>query len=114
MASFAECRGHSQLSRTMWFYQGFIPDYAHLAAPLTIRRKETGACQWTSTKNTAFQSLKDALCASAELACPDLSAPFHVHFDASGHALGATISQDDETGCRELVTCISRKLTSAE
>ena len=48
------------------------------------------------------------------ISLPGQSAPFHVHFDASGQALGATLSQDDGTGRRRRVTCTLRKLTPAK
>ena len=35
---------------------------------------------------------------------------FHMHMDASGHAIGATLLQQDDSGDLCLVTCASRKL----
>ena len=38
----------------------------------------------------------------------------HTHIDASWHAIGATLLQQDDNGDLCLVTCVSRKLNPAE
>ena len=48
------------------------------------------------------------------LATPDNSKPYVVHTDASGYAVGATLSQRDEHGDLKPVAYMSKKMNSAQ
>ena len=51
---------------------------------------------------------------SAVLAFPDPTKECIIHIDASDSAVGTTMSQEDLAGCVKLITCMSKKLNSAE
>ena len=46
-------------------------------------------------KEKAVQELKNAFRNTADLAYPNYGAEFILHLDASDHAIGATLSQED-------------------
>ena len=58
--------------------------------------------------------MKQAMQKQTQLHYPDLQRSFVLHMDASNHALGATLSQANDAGDLQLVTCTSRKLNPAE
>ena len=39
---------------------------------------------------------------------------FHLYLDASDHAVGASLNQQDESGRDKLICCLSKKLSPAE
>jgi len=61
----------------------------------------------------AFDTLKKALCNAPVLALPDPKAKYCVHVDASQYALGAVLSQMQDTE-EKVLGYISRKLHDAE
>ena len=65
-------------------------------------------------ERTSFHALKDALLKHSRLSFPNFEKPFVVHLDASGTAVGATLSQEDQHGELQLITCCSKKLSTAE
>ncbi|CAM8894496.1 unnamed protein product [Rhodiola kirilowii] len=74
------------------YYRRFVQHYALLVAPLTqLLRKD--AFVWTPHATEAIHSLKKALTATPVLAISDFTQPFTVHIDASGHGVGAVLSQ---------------------
>ena len=77
------------------FYQKFVPNYAHIVAPLSaILRKDTD-WTWGEPQRKAFETVIKSLVASTALAHPDVNTPFYVHADASDVATGGTLSQKD-------------------
>ena len=62
----------------------------------------------------AIALLKAAFIKSAVLAFQDHSQEYIIHLDASDSAVRATLSQEDSSGCVKLLTCMSKKLNSAE
>ncbi|XP_030936610.1 uncharacterized protein LOC115961836 [Quercus lobata] len=64
----------------------FIPNYGHIAAPLTnILKKD--AFHWSNQADLAFQKLKSIVAAPPVLALPDFSKTCLTECDASGIAL---------------------------
>lgn len=96
------------------YYHRFVWKFAALAIPLTnLTRKDTPWI-WGEKEQKAFDQLKQALVSSPMLATPDNSKPYVVHTDASGYAVGATLSQRDEHGDLKPVAYMSKKMNSAQ
>ena len=96
------------------FYQKFIPRFAALAVPLSNLLRKENAFTWTQVEQTSFENLKHALANASSLALPNPSLPYIIHLDASGSALGATLSQESLNQGLKLLNCLSRKMNSAE
>lgn len=74
------------------YYCKYVFGYAQLARPLTqLLRKD--AFIWTDEALTAFNALKQALSTTPTLALPNFHEQFEVRTDASGHGVGAVLSQ---------------------
>ena len=96
------------------YYHRFVWKFAALAIPLTnLTRKDTPWI-WGEKEQKAFDQLKQALVSAPMLATPDNSKPYVVHTDASGYAVGATLSQRDEHGDLKPVAYMSKKMNSAQ
>lgn len=96
------------------YYHRFVWKFAALAVPLTdLTRKDT-PWVWGVKEQTAFDQLKQALVSAPTLATPDNSKPYVVHTDASGYAVGATLSQRDENGDLRPVAYMSKRMSSAQ
>lgn len=91
------------------YYRRFIPDLAKTAAPLTELLKKENPFIWSSTQETAFKNLKNALTNAPVLTIFDPDKEVSVHTDASQFAIGAVLVQEDKPVAFE-----SRKLSSAE
>jgi hypothetical protein len=75
------------------YYRRFISGFANIAKPLTKLTEEKQPFQWTPEVETAFQTLKGALCASPILAYPQPGERFIVDTDASNIGIGGVLSQ---------------------
>ncbi len=104
------------------FYRKFIKGYGQTAKPLTdLTKKEasddTGALhEFGEEQQTAFETLKAALCSNPVLALPDRKrGKFHVMCDASTYGLGAALFQEgEEDGKMHPCAYISRVLSAQE
>lgn len=95
------------------YYRRFVPEFAHVARPLTELTKKEVRFQWGFEQQQAFHNLKSSLYSDSVLVFPDFSKPFILATDASALALGAVLSQETEEGERP-VAYASRQLNSAE
>lgn len=104
------------------FFRNYIEKFADIAAPLYgltkipyNKRKPTDIQdRWNDDHERAFQGLKEALMSEPVLAQPDFTKPFTLHTDASGEALGAVLTQDDEEGNPRAIGYASRILSDVE
>ena len=96
------------------YYHRFVAQFAHLATPLTNLTKKDTPWIWGIVEQTAFDALKQALASAPMLRTPDNSKPYTIHTDASGYAVGATLSQQDEHGDLRPVAYMSKKMNSAQ
>ena len=69
---------------------------------------------WGEEQQVAFETLKRALCLAPVLARPDFSRPFKIQCDASGVALGAVLTQENEAGEEHPIVYLSRTLDQHE
>ena len=69
--------------------------------------------EWKETQQKAFDALKQAVSTGPVLIIPDDSKPYVVTTDASGFAVGATLSQDQGNGL-QTIAFMSQKMGPAE
>ena len=96
------------------YYLDLIDHFSEIAAPLTALTGKNAAFEWTDTQQQAFDKLKHALCTAPVLARPDFSKEFTLHADASKIAVGAVLTQTDQTDHEHPIKYISKKLTPAQ
>jgi hypothetical protein len=97
------------------YYRRFIHMFVAKTRPLTrFLREDALALMEDKVSRRAFEQLKSTLQVMLILRTPDWSKPFLVYCDASGEAVGNTLSQLDENGHDHPIHFASRQLTSAE
>jgi hypothetical protein len=81
------------------YYRKFIHMFAAKARPLTrFLREDAPALMEDKVSRHAFEQLKSAIQVAPILWTPDWNKPFLVYCDASGEAMGSTLSQLDKNG----------------
>ncbi len=94
-------------------YRKFIKSFANIAGPLhRLREKETEFV-WTVQCNEAFLKLKQLLTTAPILAYPIASGRYTLDTDASGKAIGALLSQE-QNGHERVIAYYSRSVTRRE
>jgi len=77
------------------FYRRFIKDFSHIAVPLN-RLKGKEEWKWTKEKQNVFEELKQKIIMQLVLALPRKEGKFRIEVDASEHAIGGVLSQEQE------------------
>lgn len=97
------------------YYRKFIYMFSEIAAPLTQLLQKEQAYTWTQAQQQAFDTLKERVSKQPVLILPDPKLPysFTVTTDASGFAVGATLSQDHGKGLQP-IAYLSKKMLPAE
>ena len=80
------------------YYRRFIQGYGNLTAPLNTLLKKTEKYEWTPERQKAFDTLKERFMEAPVLYMPDQTKPFILETDASKHASGAVLRQQDSNG----------------
>ncbi|XP_042593640.1 uncharacterized mitochondrial protein AtMg00860-like [Cyprinus carpio] len=83
------------------YYRRFIANFSKIAQPLNAllvgipvdKKSGTRLIEWTTTCQSAFETLKSCLTKAPVLAYADFALPFVVYTDASHQGLGAVLSQ---------------------
>ena len=75
------------------YYRKFIAHYGIISKPLTELLKKNMPFVWSSTTQSAFVTLQQALGSAPVLALPNFQIPFCLHTDASGVGIGVVLSQ---------------------
>jgi hypothetical protein len=96
------------------YYHDYVSDLSAVTAPLHALTHVSSVRKWTAEHTKAFNHIKTSILEAAPLALPDYSKPYLLRTDASDLAIGAVLSQADETGKQRPIAFISRKLTPAE
>ena len=96
----------------MNYFARFIPQFAHLAAPLNEQCSEK-APQWTPECTNNWSKLKTALLNATLMYHPVFTEPFHVYSDASNRAIGGVLMQEHD-GQLQPVAYAARKMLKAE
>ncbi len=94
------------------FYQHFIKNYSKIVKPIT---QLTGneAWKWGKTQQEAFEQFKKQLAEDVVLAIPTNKGKFQVEADASKGAIGAVLSQEQDSKWRP-VSFLSKSLLVTE
>jgi hypothetical protein len=92
----------------------FIPDYAHLARPLTELTKKSSTFHWTDQCQQALDTLINILLDDPNLTQPDPSRPYYLYVDASDYASGAILTQRDDRGKHCAIGYHSKTFSPAE
>ncbi|GJP58286.1 hypothetical protein CLOP_g22992 [Closterium sp. NIES-67] len=95
------------------YYNRFVPQYAKLAAPLTNLLKKNTPYKWEPKHQEAMEQLKQALTSAPVLMLPEPERDYVIEADASDHAVGAVLMQDQGNGLQP-IAYLSKKLHGAE
>ena len=96
------------------YYRHFIRDFAKAAAPLTDMTVVGTQIRIEGEALFAFERIKECLSSAPVLRRVDYSRPFLLQTDASGIAIGAILSQRDDSGREYVIGYGSKKLTPAQ
>jgi RNase H-like domain found in reverse transcriptase/Reverse transcriptase (RNA-dependent DNA polymerase)/Integrase zinc binding domain/Chromo (CHRromatin Organisation MOdifier) domain/gag-polyprotein putative aspartyl protease len=96
------------------YYRKFVSGYSRVAMPLTELTKISRRFEWGAEQQRAFDQLKEGLTSAPVLAHPDPTRQYLLNTDASGFAIAAVLSQQQEDGKVRPVAYYSRKMNSAE
>lgn len=95
------------------YYRRFIKNFSKIAKPLTDLLKKDNKFEWGDVQQKIFNDLRTALLTEPILQYPDFTKPFNLTTDASGHAIGGVLSQE-EIGKDLPIAYVSRTLNKAE
>ena len=91
------------------YYRQYIPNFSHIAAPLTKLTRKGAEFIWDGECQQAFDHLKDRLCSSPLLAYPKPGLKYILDCDASDLGIGAVLSQIQD-GCERPIAYASKRL----
>ena len=94
------------------FYRYFIQNFSHIAKPLN-ELKGKKEWKWEEEHQKAFEELKERITSQPVLALPRKEGKFRVETDASGHAIGGVLSQEQERKWKP-IAFLSRMMQPAE
>ena len=81
-----------------------MKDYAKITVPINELLHKNYEFKWTDKCQTAFDTLKSALTSAPILAYADMSKPFVLSCDASGHAIGYILGQLDDQNREKVIS----------
>jgi transposase InsO family protein len=96
------------------WYRKFIPHFADIAKPLVHLTKNDTVWEWTRECQSSFEQLRDALTRSPVLGIADPAKNYILHTDASDHAMGAILQQEDDNGDRHPIAYASKTFNDAQ
>ena len=98
------------------FYTSYIQNFAQIAFPLTelTKLKQANKIVFNDVQRDSFVQLKELLCKCTSLTYPRLDRPFILRTDASEYAVGACLSQLDDSNLERPIAFISSKLNDAQ
>ena len=96
------------------WYRKFIRNFADIAKPLVHLTKKDVVWEWTDECQSSFEKLRDALTSQPVLAVADANKSYIVHTDASEHAMGAILQQEDDEGHLHPIAYASKTFNDAQ
>jgi len=94
------------------FYRRFIHNFSHTARPLK-ELKGNKEWKWEKEHQEAFDELKEKITSQLVLSLPKREEKFRVEMDASGHAIGGVLFQEQEGKWRPIAFLL-RTMQAAE
>jgi len=94
------------------FYQQFIQNFSHTAKPLN-KLKGKKDWKWEEKHQKGFKKLKEKITSQLVLLLPRREGKFRVETDASGHAIGEVLFQEQD-GKWKPIAFLSRTMQPAE
>ena len=94
------------------FLKNFIKDFSKIIRPMYRLTEKGSKFEWTPECQTAFDTMKSAICEKALLHYPDFNKEFILATGAS--CVGAALSQEDDTGVLRPVAFAGRCLRKHE
>jgi len=95
------------------YYRKFVKNFSIIAKPLFVLTENQVKFLWTEQCQQAFDKLKQTLIAAPLLSFPSEEEKFILDTDASGHGIGAVLSQEQE-GTEKVIAYFSRVLSKVE
>jgi hypothetical protein len=95
------------------YYRRFVRNFSKLASPISELLHIDKRFEWKQQQQQAFDTLKEAIASGPVLILPDDKLPYVVTTDASGFAIGATLSQDQGNGLQP-IAFMSKKMNPHE
>lgn len=95
------------------YYRNFVKSYAEKTTPMENLLKKDVTFYWNEECQWSLDVLKEKMVTTPILIFPNWKKEFHVHIDASCHALGAILTQASE-GEDHPITFTRRNLSKAE
>lgn len=95
------------------YYRRFIPNFSEIASVLTNLTKKEIKFNWTEKCQTSFNTLKEKLVTAPVLVYPNENDQFILDTDASGHAIGAVLSQIQD-GEEKVIAYASKMLNNSQ
>ena len=92
------------------FYRKFIPHFARLVEPLVQLTKKNAMFTWGQEQDKSFKALKKAFLSNEVLITFNSERRTVLECDSSGHAIGGTLSQEDDKGNLRTVAYLLKKL----
>ena len=97
------------------YYRRFIVDYSKKARKLeALCGNGNSRLVWTEDCETAFKEMKEALTRTPVLGYPDIEKEFILDTDASFEAIGAVLSQKDDSGRERVIAYGSHAMNAHE
>ena len=94
------------------FYRRFIHNFSHTARPLN-ELKGKKEWKWEEEHQRAFEELKEKITSQLVLSLPRKEGKFRVETNASGHAIGGVLSQEQD-GKWKPIAFLSRTMQPAK
>ena len=80
------------------YLSSFIPDYSEITYPLRKLGKKATIWVWGDEQQSAYETLLQFICDAVTLSPPIGSGPFLIFSDASSHAVGGCLLQQQDHG----------------
>lgn len=114
MASPTDIKGVRRIMGMAGYYRSCLPHFAHITEPLVRLTRKGQPFIWGEEQERALDQLKQLLTSNAVMAYPQIDKPYKLFTDASNHAVGAILVQEDDSGTERVIQYISHQLSGSQ